>query len=275
MRAEEYLQKGDLKQALVSLQEEVRNDPAKVELRIFLFQLLSVLGQWDRALTQLNVASEMDPDALLLAQIYGPALNSEVFRADIFSGTRTPLIFGEPLEWMAGLTRIPALLADGKLEAAAGLRDQAFEAAPEMSGRIDGRAFTWIADADTRLGPTLEAIVNGKYYWIPFERIHTIRIEQPENLRDALWATASFTWTNQGEAVGLIPSRYPGSENNEDSSFSLSRKTDWVDAGNDFYFGTGQRMLATDQDEFPLMEIREIQIDHPSGESPEGSRQDG
>jgi type VI secretion system protein ImpE len=262
MQAEHYLQAGDLEKALATLTESIRSNPAKVELRIFLFQLLSVLGQWERAITQLNVAADMDSDALLMAQVYRPALNCEVLRAAVFRGQRTPLIFGEPLEWMVWLTQVPGLIAAGKFEAAAELRDQAFESAPAVSGRIDGQAFTWIADADTRLGPTLEAIVNGKYYWIPFERIREIRIDKPVNLRDVIWATATFTWANQGQAVGLIPSRYPGSEEAEDSSYRMGRKTDWQDSGNNLIVGIGQRMLATDQGEYPLLEIREVFLNH-------------
>ncbi len=274
MQAEHYLQTGDLDKALAALTEAVRSDPSKVELRIFLFQLLSVLGQWDRAITQLNVAADMDSDALLMAQVYRPALNCEVLRASVFKGKRTPLIFGEPLAWMVWLTQVPGLIAGGNLEAAADLRDRAFESAPAISGRVDGQPFTWIADADTRLGPTLEAIVNGKYYWIPFERIREIRIDKPVNLRDVIWATATFTWTNQGQAVGLIPSRYPGSEGASDSSFRMGRKTDWMDSGNNLILGMGQRMLATDQGEYPLLEVREIVLDQ-SGSQQEAKPPNG
>lgn len=273
MRAEEHLQAGDLEQALAVLQEEVRSNPAKADLRVFLFQLLSVLGQWDRAMTQLNVAADMDSNAMLMAQIYRPALMCEVLRSDIFKGKRTPLIFGEPLEWMVRLTQVLGLLADGKPEAAAELRDQAFEAAPVTSGLIDGQAFKWISDADPRLGPTLEAIVNGKYYWIPFERIQDIRIQKPANLRDVVWTMATFTWTNQGEAVGLIPSRYPGLEKNEDSSIQMGRKTNWTDIGNDFYLGTGQRMLATDTGEYPLLDIQHVHLNHPTDGELEAGQQ--
>ena len=262
MQAEHYLQTGELEKALAALTEAIRSDPSKVELRIFLFQLLSVLGQWERAMTQLNVAAEMDSDALLMAQVYRPAINCEVLRSSVFQGQRTPLIFGEPLEWVVWLTQVPGLIAAGKSEAAAELRDKAFEASPAVSGRIDGQPFSWIADADARLGPILEAIVNGKYYWIPFERIWKIKIEKPTNLRDAVWTPATFTWSNQGEAIGLIPSRYPGSETEPESAFQLGRKTDWRDAGNDFYLGVGQRMLATDQGEYPQMAIREVILDH-------------
>ena len=58
--AEQHLQEGRLQEALAELQNQVRKDPANPKLRTFLFQLLAVLGEWDRALTQLNVAGELD-----------------------------------------------------------------------------------------------------------------------------------------------------------------------------------------------------------------------
>ena len=42
---------------------------------------------------------------------------------------------------------------------------------------IDGKAFAWIADADMRLGPICEAVINGRYYWLPFVHIARIVIE--------------------------------------------------------------------------------------------------
>jgi len=132
MKAENYLQSGDLENALAALTEQVRKNPAKVELRIFLFQLLSVLGQWDRAMTQLNVAAEMDSDAALMAMVYRPALNCEALRASVFQGQRTPLIFGEPLEWMVWLTQVPGLIAAGQLEDAAALLGRPYSVAARV-----------------------------------------------------------------------------------------------------------------------------------------------
>jgi type VI secretion system protein ImpE len=71
---------------------------------------------------------------------------------------------------------------------------------------------------------------------------------------------AQFTWANAGQAVGLIPTRYPGSEKMDDESIRLAKTTEWKDCGNDLYLGTGQRMIATDSNEYPLMDIREIQL---------------
>ena len=53
--AEQSLRNGDPAEALVRLQEDVRANPADAKLRVFLFQLLCVVGQWERALNQLTV----------------------------------------------------------------------------------------------------------------------------------------------------------------------------------------------------------------------------
>jgi hypothetical protein len=45
----------------------------------------------------------------------------------------------------------------------------------------------------------LEAIVNGRYYWIPFQRIHTLCWNRLLILRDYVWMPAQFTWANSGE----------------------------------------------------------------------------
>ena len=59
--AEDKVKDGDPAGALALLQQEVRAKPADPKLRVFLFQLLCVLGQWERALNQLKVAAELDP----------------------------------------------------------------------------------------------------------------------------------------------------------------------------------------------------------------------
>ena len=41
----------------------------------------------------------------------------------------------------------------------------------------------------------------------------------------------------------------------------LSGKTEWADQGNDLYLGLGQRMLVTEAGEYPLLEVRQIEID--------------
>ncbi|HEC16789.1 MAG TPA: virulence protein SciE type [Sedimenticola sp.] len=260
MLAEHSLHQGNLEESLALLQDQIRKEPSNAKHRIFLFQLLAVLGQWERALTQLNVVADLDAGALAMVQAYREAIRCEVLRSEVFAGARSPLVFGKPAQWIALLTEALRLTAQGEHAQSQKLRDQAFELAPATSGVIDGASFTWIADADMRMGPVLEAIVAGRYYWIPFQRIRTIRIEEPADLRDIVWMPAHFTWANGGETVGMIPTRYPGSENSDDNLIRSARKTDWIEQGSGLYIGTGQRMLATDTGEFPLMDVRAIDL---------------
>jgi type VI secretion system protein ImpE len=266
VKAEELLRSGQLNDALAALESEIRADPANAKLRVFLFQLLCVLGDWERALTQLNTAAELDAANLLMAQVCRTAISCEAFRAEIFAGKRSPLVFGEPDEWVAWLVQAGQMIAEGKYEASQKLRDRAFEAAPAVPGSIDGRSFQWISDADSRFGPVLEAIIDGKYYWVPFTAIKSIRIEEPADLRDTVWIPVQFTWINGGEATGLMPTRYPGSEAGEDNAIRLARKTEWIEQPGDVCLGLGQRMLATDEDDFPLLQIRQIDLDHSESE---------
>lgn len=265
MTAEEYVRTGRLDEALADLQGRVRKTPADSRLRIFLFQLLVVRGEWERAFTQLKVAAEMDPSAVAMLKTYQEALRCEVLRAEVFAGRRTPVLFGEPAEWMALLVQSLQLTAESKLEEAATLRDKAFEGAPATAGSIDGQAFAWIADADPRLGPMLEAIINGRYHWIPFSRLRAIHVEVPSDLRDIVWTPAQLTFVNEGDTVALIPTRYPGTEKATDSRLVMARSTEWTEHAGGTFLGVGQRLLATDQGEHPLMDVREIQFDPSEG----------
>ena len=268
--AEQHLRNGDPAAALARLQEDVRARPSDGKLRVFLFQLLCVLGQWERALNQLKVASELDPLALPMAQMYGDAVRCEAIRTAVFEGAKSPMVLGEPEQWLALLIESRLRAGHGEAAQAEELRQRAYEEAPVSSGDIDGRRFEWVADADSRLGPVLEAIINGRYYWVPFSRLTKVTMEAPEDLRDLVWMPAHLDFDNGGESLALIPTRYSGSESSDDGAIALARKTSWEAIGEDAYSGLGQRVLATDAGETPMLEIRTISVEAAtaSGETP-------
>ncbi|PWT83639.1 MAG: virulence protein SciE type [Acidobacteria bacterium] len=259
MTAEEYLKAGRLDEALNTIQDVVKKDPANPRLRIFLFQLLGIVGEWQRAGTQLRVLSEMDPDSEVLARIFEPVLLCESFRSDVFAGELAPNILGQSPEWLALLVKALEHSGKGNFKAGDESRHEAFESAPVSEGTINGDRFDWIADADERLGPVLEVILEGRYYWIPFCYIRLVIIEPVTDLRDLVWTPAHFVWANGEQAHGHIPTRYPGTEHLPDSNLKLARKTEWLEQ-NGINLGLGQRVLATDQNEYPLLEIRKIQF---------------
>ncbi len=262
LTAKDVLREGDPRAALEQLKQEVRKAPRDVALRTFLFQMFCVFGEWERAVTQLVAVSELDPITLPMAQAYRATIHCELLRKRVFAGARTPTIFADPEPWMSLLVEANRVLASGKPDEAARLRDDAFEQAPAVSGSIDGQDFEWIADADARLGPMLEAMVDGKYYWVPFHRMRVLDIEPPADLRDQVWMPAHFVWTNGGESYGFVPTRYPGSELAEDATLALARRTEWRENGA-WFLGLGQRMLTTDAADFALMDIRRIAFRAP------------
>ncbi len=258
--AEQALREGNLDAALKSLQDGVRAQPANPKLRVFLFQLLCVMGQWPRALTQLNVCGDLDAGTLAMVSTYREALKCEALREAVFAGKNTPMVFGKPQAWVALM--IEALRCDARGDglSAARLRDDAFDAAPAVSGSLDGVAFEWIADADSRLGPVLEAVINGQYCWVPFTALAKLTIEAPTDLRDLVWSAAQLEFTNGGGSVALIPTRYPGSAEQADNALRLARRTDWLELGATHFRGLGQRVLTTSAADVDLLQVREIAL---------------
>jgi type VI secretion system protein ImpE len=265
MTSAELVQAAQLEEGLTALQAEIRNKPEDTRLRVFLFQLYCVLGRLDKALTQLQLIASLNADTMLLAQIFRPVIACELLRREVFSGKRTPIIFGQPMEWMGQLLQANELVARGEFEAAAQSRAKAFEAAPATAGKLNGQPFEWLADGDSRLGPVLEAIIEGKYYWVPICRIQKVETEKPTDLRDLVWLPCQFTWTNGGSVCGHIPARYPETEASANGPLQLARRTEWRQQPGETYLGLGQRVLVTDNCEVPLLDCRSLEFES-SGE---------
>jgi type VI secretion system protein ImpE len=268
--AEELLALGDPAAALQALQQQVRSKAADPQLRVFLFQLLCVLGQWQRAHDQLKVCGELDAGTLAMVNTYGAALQCEVARVAVFAGRHLPHVFGPPAAWVALLAQALQLDAQGHAEQAAALRGQALDQAPASAGVAHSHSatpegpaaeqnFAWIADADSRLGPVLEVIINGRYGWVPFVHLREVTIEPVTDLRDLVWAPAHLEFINGGDTVALLPVRYPGLAT--DAALQMSRKTEWDETPHSQYIGRGQRVLATDATEFGVLELQRLAFD--------------
>jgi len=260
MSAETLLQQGELNAALAALTQQVKAKPADASQRVFLFQMLVVLGQWDRAQTQLELAGQLDVSVMAMVQTYRDVINCELHRQAVFAGKSKPLIFGEPEEWVALLVEAQQCFARGDYAAFKTLNAQAFEQAETRSGKINDEPFAWLADADQRMGPVFEFIFNEHYYWVPMSRVRSLRTDEPADLRDLVWQPAEVTWTNGGKLIVMLPSRYPRTEGVSETDL-LARSTDWVAHAEDVFEGVGQRMLATDQQDYSFLQVRSIEFD--------------
>ncbi len=266
MDTSEALKEGRLDEALASVKDAVRKSPSDGKQRSVLFQLYCVQGNWEGAQTQLKLVGELDVESSMWVGVCEKLLACEASRRQVFEGKQPPTLFGKPPEWVGGIVEAFRLGLAGNWQAAAASQAQALEAAPATAARFNGQDVAWIADGDSRFGPLLEAYIDGRYYWIPFEHIRELNLRARTHLMDSIWAPADFEWLNEGKASGYIPVRYFGSDKNVDPLIQLGRKTEWREVAENFYCGIGHRTLVTDTADFNLAEVKSIHFSHP--ESP-------
>lgn len=245
----------------LSAQEEaalaaVRATPADAKLRIYLAQLSMVTGRWQRAVAQLQVAAQLDAAAIPMAQTYREAIRAELMRERVMRGEAAPESLGQPAEWFALLVQALKARAGGEHALADDLQGRAFEAAEPTAFVIDGVDEPWLADADTRFGPVCEVVLNGRYFWIPFDQIEALELAEPGDLRDLVWTAGQLTLSNGGQHPVLLPVRYPDFD---EDHHALAAMTSWQEAGAAGWLGRGQRMWCGEGGEYPLLNIRHVE----------------
>jgi type VI secretion system protein ImpE len=266
-RADELLRAGDVVGARQELFEQVRANPSDERVRMFLFQLCSLVGEWERAKAQLQMLAKLDPKMQMLSVAYNQCIDAEAKRAQVFAGETLARILADA-DWAASLAEALAARAKGEADAA-DLYDAVFDAAPTSPGTAEAIAengaeeelsFDWIADADPRLGPATEAMIAGNYGLMPFAALESLEISEPVDLRDTVWLPAQFSLRGGAKVAGFIPARYPGSETAEDPSVVLGRSTTWhEDAVGDHPLGH-RLFVFSDGSELPLQQLRRIRF---------------
>jgi len=233
MTAGQLFQAGKLDLAVQALGAELRDNPGDVQRRTFLFELLCFAGAYDRAEKHLDVLAQSGKDAQMGALLYTGALHAERTRAELFKKREYPQAAGE--------------------------------AAP-LSGTLNGKPFESFMDADPRIGFRLEVYAAGQYMWLPLEHIASIEMEAPKHLRDLLWSPAlvrtgpGFKERELGEI--LLPVLTPLCFQNSDDAVRLGRMTVWQDLEDGEPAPAGQKMFLVDDEEFPLLELRQLEF-HP------------
>lgn len=100
--------------------------------------------------------------------------------------------------------------------------------------------------------------------WIPLQDVAALEMEPPKRLRDLLWAPVrlrtgpNFKSQDLGEV--LMPVIAPHSSHHSDDAVKLGRVSEWCadETGEEAPFG--QKMLLVDGEEFPILEIRKLEI---------------
>lgn len=229
MTAEELLRAGKVREAQQQLSAYLRDHPQDIAKRTFLFELLCFSGDYDRAEKHLGILAEQGAQAEMGAVLYYAALHAERLRHEVLGNQEPPK------------TNLSS-----------------------PAGKVNGRPFRTMRDADPDVGARLEVFAAGSYLWIAFEHITSIEIGPPERLRDTLWAPAlvrtgpEFKGTELGEV--LIPALYPFSWKDPEEQVWLGRITTWAADEHGVAYPSGQRILLADDEEIPFLEIRTLEF---------------
>ncbi|RQZ24529.1 ImpE/SciE family protein [Burkholderia sp. Bp9090] len=239
---------------ITRIEARIRSQPTTAPHRRALFQLLCVVGDWSRAIRQLQVWAQLDPDHARTAQMYRDLIRAERWRAKVVEGRERPgTVLASP-PWIDALLDAMRHAADGRVEQADIVRDAAFRAAPNVPLVAPQGHAAWIADSDSRFGPVCEFITAGHYRWVPFADLAAWRVSQPTQLVDLVWAPCALTLVDGSLIHGFMPARYPGSETGSDA-VRLGRETVWHDIGYTGVVALGQKTWATNLGDFSLFEL--------------------
>lgn len=246
MNATELFRSGQLGPAIQALNEEIRQNPLDPKRRTFLFELLCFTGDWDRGEKQLDVLAQGGQNAELGSLLYRAALRAERQRLEFFKAKRYQD------------SAAPTISAETDGEEAADPEPEG-----EVSGTCNGQAFASIEDADPRIGARLEVFAAGRYLWVPFAHIATLKVEPPKKLRDLLWAPAVITNGEafKGRDMGdvLLPVLSPMSFQHADDAVRLGRMTTYEEVDG-VAVPFGQKTLLIDGEEVPLLEVRTLEL---------------
>jgi len=240
MNAEQLYKEGRLAEAIASASALLRDDPANERLRTFLVELLCFAGDYERADKHLELLGGKTRDRQMGAFHLRAALQTAITREEMFEKNELP----------------PE------------------QAAVPVSGKLNGNPFSTLTDADSRIGARLEVFASGNYMMLPFSGVSVLSVHEPRRVRDLLWAPAVVSMNSTmggGRDLGdvLLPVIAPQSRGHSDDLVRLGRVSVWESDGTTEYL-FGQKLLLVDGEEFPLLEVRSLEI-HTEESSAHGS----
>jgi type VI secretion system protein ImpE len=227
MNAGELFKAGKLQDAIDAQIKEVKSHPADQNKRVFLFELLVFSGDLDRARKQIEALTYTEVELEGARQRLRELLDAEAQRRRVFHEGAKPQSFLEQPEHLK--LRLQALehLRRQQPADASHVLAQADAQAPKLSGELNRQAFSGVRDYDELLGPVLEVMAKGNYYWIPLEQVASVLANPPKYPRDLLWFPARLELCDGSAGDVFLPVLYPDSHEETDELVRLGKTTEW------------------------------------------------
>ena len=260
MTVHQLLDAGDLSSAIAQIGQELKTSPGDYAKRTALFELLCCAGDLDRAAKHLEVMAGENTDRAVAVQPYRNLLEGERKRRRLFTDGLIPGLPKRAPEYtrlhVESINRVRASQYDD----ARALLEESATLRPAVSGSINGTPFEDLTDADDLIGPFLEVIVGDTCSWIPWEMVRSVTTEAPRHLRDLIWLPAEVELDFGPLGHVFLPVLYADSYLHEDNRVKLGRMTAWRSDVPGLALGAGQKLLMADEREWPLLEVRHLEI---------------
>lgn len=262
MEALELLNSDDLAGALSAAKQTIRSKPADNEARSLLAQLLCFEADWDRADNQFDTLGQQNSELLIGTKLLRQLVRAEIARRQFYTEGRMPELAGDADDHISAILDALICLREGKHADAAKRLAPVHQHTDQLKGRINGKDFVGGRDLDDISSAYFEVLTtNGKFYWLPMDKVININFRGYEKLQDRIWRSGAIQvegFTTEGEVY--FPVNYWCEPNawaaQADDQIKLGRKTDWYAGAPDGPVrGMGQKSFVFGDDQYSILEI--------------------
>lgn len=259
-------QEGRLSAAIDALNTEVKARPTDVNLRGFLAELLCFAGNHERVDLLLDQMTGIDSTLGVPLALFRQLVRADVARQQFYEAGRLPELLGSPPPWINAALQASIGVRDGRSAEAQALLAGAEGERPPLAGVRDGASFDDMRDLDDVVGSAFEVYTtNGKFYWIPMDRVIEVEFRPPQRPRDLLWRHAHMVVRDGPEGDVYMPALYFNSAKQEDELLRLGRSTDWRGGEGEPIRGVGQRCFLIGEESVPILEIESLRFGSEQG----------
>jgi type VI secretion system protein ImpE len=255
------LDSGDLDGAIESLSAEVRRNAADTSRRAMLAELLCFAGELERADRMLDAIAELDPSLSVGVALFQHLLRAEQARQRFYLGGDLPEFIDKPTQHEQMYLKALILLRDGEAASAAQLLDEAEQARVPLAGKLNGEPFPDLRDADDICATHMDVLTsNGKFYWIPLDRVSSVTFHRPARRRDLLWRRATMDVRGGPSGDVFVAAIYPPAGQTLTAAQRLGHQTDFVGGNGAQGRGLGLRDYLVGQESRTILEMIELEL---------------
>ena len=261
MTASQLYQSGQLQQAVASATQAVKERPTDATSRWLLCELLCFSGDLTRADLQLDAIGQQDMKLAVGVSQFRHLIRAEQARQQFYSEGRVPEFLDQPSEELKLRLEASIRVREGAVSEAAKLLEKAEELRRPLAGKCNGKAIGDFRDLDDLSASYLEVLTsNGKYYWVPLERVDRIEFTAPQRARDLIWRAASLAVQSGPDGQVYVPVIYPATSAQQEERLKLGRATEWQGGDGAPTRGLGQRTFLAGEEDLSIMQIETVEF---------------